>query len=379
MRTFNSLCLFSVFRRLSLNPTKACTRCFSAESPDVRDGLSSFLMRSMNLSRSRALVVSNRCPWATSNSLENPRAVIKYFSELGFSDSQIRSSIIVCPQILFADIGKTLEPKLDFFQGLGLVGVDLGNYISKGASVLSVSLNKRLVPNVQILKRILFDDKDNRDLIVVLRRCKWIVSKDPESVLIRNIAYLESCGVTGYQQRMLLKRQPSLFVAKESRLNDLVSRVLKMGFSLNSGMLVYALYSVSCISVKTLGKKVKLFADFGFSEEDVVVMLRRAPALLRVSEEKLKFGIDFLLNVMKCKRTLIVGRPSCLMHSMEDRVVPRCRVLQVVKLRGLMKKDPSFTTMLELNEEAFVERFISRFIDDTDQLLIAYKGHILDV
>lgn len=379
MRTFNSLCLFSVFRRLSLNPTKACTRCFSAESPDVRDGLSSFLMRSLNLSRSRALAVSNRCPWATSDSLENPRAVIKYFSELGFSDSQIRSSIIVCPQILFADIGKTLEPKLDFFLGLGLVGVDLGNYISKGASVLSVSLNKRLVPNVQILKRILFDDRDNRDLIVVLRRCKWIVSKDPESVLIRNIAYLESCGVTGYQQRMLLKRQPSLFVAKESRLNDLVSRVLKMGFSLNSGMLVYALYSVSCISVKTLGKKVKLFGDFGFSEEDVVVMLRRAPALLRVSEEKLKFGIDFLLNVMKCKRTLIVGRPSCLMHSMEDRVVPRCRVLQVVKLRGLMKKDPSFTTMLELNEEAFVERFISRFKDDTDQLLIAYKGHILDV
>lgn len=305
--------------------------------------------------------------------------MIKYFSELGFSDSQIRSSIIVCPQILFADIRKTLEPKLDFFLGLGLVGVDLGDYISKGASVLSVSLNKRLVPNVQILKRILFDDKDNRDLIVVLRRCKWIVSKDPESVLIRNIAYLESCGVTGYQQRMLLKRQPSLFVAKESRLNDLVSRVLKMGFSLNSGMLVYALYSVSCISVKTLGKKVKLFGDFGFSEEDVVVMLRRAPALLRVSEEKLKFGIDFLLNVMKCKRTLIVGRPSCLMHSMEDRVVPRCRVLQVVKLRGLMKKDPSFTTMLELNEEAFVERFISRFKDDTDQLLIAYKGHILDV
>ncbi|KAI6692028.1 hypothetical protein NL676_019738 [Syzygium grande] len=379
MRTFNSLCLFSVFRRLSLNPTKACTRCFSAESPDVRDGLSSFLMRSLNLSRSRALAVSNRCPWATSDSLENPRAVIKYFSELGFSDSQIRSSIIVCPQILFADIGKTLEPKLDFFLGLGLVGVDLGNYISKGASVLSVSLNKRLVPNVQILKRILFDDKDNRDLIVVLRRCKWIVSRDPESVLIRNIAYLESCGVTGYQQRMLLKRQPSLFVAKESRLNDLVSRVLKMGFSLNSGMLVYALYSVSCISVKTLGKKVKLFGDFGFSEEDVVVMLRRAPALLRVSEEKLKFGIDFLLNVMKCKRTLIVGRPSCLMHSMEDRVVPRCRVLQVVKLRGLMKKDPSFTTMLELNEEAFIERFISRFKDDTDQLLIAYKGHILDV
>ncbi|XP_048141420.1 transcription termination factor MTERF4, chloroplastic isoform X2 [Rhodamnia argentea] len=364
---------------LSLNPAKLCTRCFSAKSPDIRDGLSSFLMRSLNFSRPLALAVSKRFPRATSNSVENSRAVMKYFQKLGFSDAQIRSSVIVCPQILFADIGKTLKPKLDFFQGLGLVGADLGNYISKSASVLSVSLNKRLVPNVQILKGVLFDDKDSRDLIVVLRRCKWIVSKDPESVLSRNIAFLESCGVTGYQHRMLLKRQPSLFVAKESRLNDLVSRVLKMGFSPNSGMLAHALYSVSCISAKTLGKKVKLFRDFGFTEEDVILMLRRAPTLLRVSEEKLKFGIDFLLNIVKCKRTLIVGRPSCLMLSMEDRVVPRCRVLQVIKLRGLMKKDPSFTEMLELNEEAFIERFISRFRDDTDQLLIAYKGHILDV
>ncbi|KAI3431095.1 uncharacterized protein J3R85_008014, partial [Psidium guajava] len=344
----------------------------------IRDGLSSFLMRSLNFSRPLALAVSNRSPRATANSVENSRAVMNYFQKLGFSDAQIRSSAIVCPQILFADIGKTLKPKLDFFQGLGLVGADLGNYISKSASVLSVSLNKRLVPNVQILKGVLVGDKDNRDLIMVLRRCKWIVSKDPESVLIRNIAFLESCGVTGCQQRMLLKRQPSLFVAKESRLNDLVSRVLKMGFSLNSGMLAHALYSVSCISAKTLGRKAKLFRHFGFSEEDVVLMLRRAPTLLRVSEEKLKFGIDFLLNKMNCKRTLIVSRPSCLMHSMEDRVVPRCRVLQVVKLRGLMKKDPSFTAMLELNEEAFIERFISRFRDDTDQLLIAYKGHILD-
>ncbi|KAF8019090.1 hypothetical protein BT93_H3843 [Corymbia citriodora subsp. variegata] len=379
MGMFNSLYLFSFFHRLSLNPTKACTRCFSAKNPDIRDSLSGFLMRSLNFSRSQALAVSNRSPWATSNSLENSRVVIKYFQKLGFSDAQIRSSIIVCPQILFADIEKTLKPKLEFFQGLGLMGADLGKYISKSASVLSVSLNKRLVPNVHILKGVLFDDKDNRDLIVVLRRCKWIVSKDPESVLMHNIAFLESCGVTGYQQRMLLKRQPSLFVAKESRLNDLVSRVLEMGFSLNSGMLVYALYSVSCISVKTLGEKVKLFRDFGFSEEDIILMLRRAPTLLRVSEEKLKFGIDFLLNVMKCKKTLIVGRPFCLMLSMEDRVVPRYRVLQVVKLKGLMKKDPSFTTMLELNEEAFIERFISRFRDDTEQLLIAYKGHILDV
>lgn len=379
MGTFSSLCSFSFFRRLSLNPAKACARCFSAKSADMRDGLSGFLMKSLNFSRSRALVVSNRSSRATSNSLENSRAVIEYFQKLGFSDAQIRSSVIVCPQILFADIGKTLKPKLDFLQGLGLVGADLGSYISKSASVLSVSLDKRLVPNVHILKGVLFNDEDNRDLIVVLRRCKWIVSKDPESVLMRNIAFLESHGVTGCQQRMLLKRQPSLFVAKESRLNGLVSRVLKMGFSLNSGMLAYALYSVSCISVKTVGKKVKLFRDFGFSEENIILMFRRAPTLLRVSEEKLKFGIDFFLNVMKCKRILIVGRPSCLMHSMEDRVVARFRVLQVVKLKGLMKKDPSFVAMVELNEEAFIERFISRFRDDTEQLLLAYKGHILDV
>ena len=46
-----------------------------------------------------------------------------------------------------------------------------------------------------------------------------------------------------------------LDVTSESHLRELVSRVLHMGFSVNSRMLVHALYTVSCLSSQTFRKE----------------------------------------------------------------------------------------------------------------------------
>lgn len=106
-------------------------------------------------------------------------------------------------------------------------------------------------------------------------------------------------------------------------------------------------------------------------------MFRTIPGLLRNSEEKLKIAVEFFLNDVKFERSILVRRPICLMLSMEKRVIPRYRVLQVMKSKRLLKKEPSFVTVLSLPEEEFLEKFISRFRDDVEELLVAYKRHLL--
>ncbi|CAK9169574.1 unnamed protein product [Ilex paraguariensis] len=114
--------------------------------------------------------------------------------------------------------------------------------------------------------------------------------------------------------------------------------------------------------------------DMGF----VLESRMRTPGLLRTSEEKLKLGIQFFMNNMKFDKTVLVRNPTCLMHSMKERVIPRYRVLQIIASNRLLKKQPSFITLLMLPEVEFLEKFISRFIDDAEQLLMAYNGHVLD-
>jgi mTERF domain-containing protein len=258
------------------------------------------------------------------------------------------------------------------------VGSELGKFISKNSSVLTFSLERRLVPCVEILKKILCSNKNNQDLIRVLSRCNALVCGDPESRLVGNIAFLKSCGIVGSQLSMLLTRQPWLFITQESKLRDLVSRALDMGFSVNSRMLVYALYTVSCMSNETFTRKLELFRNSGFSSDECMEMFRKQPALLRASEEKLKIGIEFFMNTIKLEKSVIVRSPSCLMHSMEGRVIPRYMVLQILKSKKLLKREISFIHTMNLTEEKFLAKFIVKFGDHAEELLVAYKGHLLD-
>lgn len=45
-----------------------------------------------------------------------------------------------------------------------------------------------------------------------------------------------------------------------------------------------------------------------------------------------------------------------------------------MKCKRLLKKVPSLHKVLYISEEKFLERFISRFTDDAEELLVVYKG-----
>ncbi|KAF5737866.1 hypothetical protein HS088_TW13G00757 [Tripterygium wilfordii] len=372
--------LNSYLRKLPLSSKNILVVCspFSSPSlssnPEPKLALIDYLVTSFNFSESQALSIINRFPRAKSP--DNPRAVFLFLQNLGFSTADIQSTARVFPQILFTNVEKTLTPKFKFFQDLGLVGSDLGKFMSKSSSILTNSLDKKLVPSVDILKKILLNDENNAALFQVLSRDNRVVQS--ESKLSSNIAFLESCGIVGSQLSQLLKRQPRLFCSAESSLKDLVSRAFNLGFSVDSRMFVHALYTVSCLSDATIERRLKLLRSFGYSGDECMEMLKAAPALLRTSDKKLKQGMKFFLFTVKLKKEVLVGRPSFLMYSLEDRVIPRYRVIQIMKSKRLLKKEPSFLRTVKLTEDVFLEKYISKFRDHAEELLVAYKGHMLD-
>ncbi|XP_020535601.1 uncharacterized protein LOC110009642 isoform X1 [Jatropha curcas] len=198
-------------------PFSVCC-CFSSlakTSKAPNPVLVDYLIKILKFSERRAISICTRI--SHSKAIENAKFVVHFLQELGFSNSHIQSVIRPLPQILFANVERSLKPKIKLFQDMGLVGNHLGEFISKHSRVLTASLEKKLVPRIKICKEILLNDENNEDLVKVITRCQWILYKNPESLLLSNIAFLQSCGIVGSQLSKLLSRRPKLFVMQESK------------------------------------------------------------------------------------------------------------------------------------------------------------------
>ncbi|KAL9462120.1 hypothetical protein AB3S75_000173 [Citrus x aurantiifolia] len=85
--------------------------------------LLNYLIETLKIPESRALVISNKYPHI--KSLEKQQTVRQFFRNVGLSDNHIQLAVSATPKILFSDINKTLKPKIELFQRLGFVGSDL--------------------------------------------------------------------------------------------------------------------------------------------------------------------------------------------------------------------------------------------------------------
>ncbi|KAL5993498.1 hypothetical protein ACLOJK_014423 [Asimina triloba] len=336
-----------------------------------RSFLVNYLTRILGFSKTVAAATSKNLP--NLKSADRPDRVLSFLCSSGFSQTHIRDAVRIAPQVLVADVEKILKPKVKLFQGLGLEGSDLGLFLSKNSTLLTISLDRKLIPCINVLKSVL---SRNDRVITALRNCRWILCKDPSARLLPNIAFLQSCGIVGSQLSTLLQRLPFLFAMKESALHALVGRVKGMGFSVDSRMFVYALQTVSSMKPETLQQKLKLFEAFGFSKEESMAAFRSAPSLLRTSEKKLRLGLEFFLNTVEVDRATLVRTPRYLMYSLEERVIPRTRVVEMLTRKKLWEK-PSLAYAIDVPEVQFLLKYILRFGDEADELLAAYKGVVL--
>ncbi|KAL9147933.1 hypothetical protein ABFS82_12G008600 [Erythranthe guttata] len=341
-----------------------------------------YLTNSIKLPNTEAVAISKRFPRVSS--VEKPEAVVSFFKSLGFSDAQIQLSVKRQPGILFADIEKTIKPKVAFYQELGLCGPHLGTMVSKNPFLLASSLSKTIKPGIEVIKEVLESEKSNNDnnnnfkalMFRILSRYAFVIGKD--SVLRSNIAYLRRCGVVGSQLITMLKCEPRLLSIPEEELRNLVSRATEVGFLMGSRMLVYGILALYGNTPETIDRKSKLLRSFGFSQDESNEMFVKSPPMFKTSEAKLRRGIEFFLQTVMLDKSVLVGTPSLLDFSLEKRMIPRYKILEMMKSRGLLEKKPSFVTVAFLTDKKFVEKYILRFgNDDAKELQLAYENHLL--
>ncbi|KAG6683922.1 hypothetical protein I3843_12G037600 [Carya illinoinensis] len=299
-------------------------------------------------------------------------AAVEFFRAHGFSDKQITTLTMNCPSLYTYNAQKIFKPKLEFFKSLGFSDLEITKILSAEPFVLTRSLEKTIIPCVQELRRILGTDEN---VLKVIKVYCPVLRTNVVHTLQPNIATLISHGVPRSFVLNFFCRPSSLLICG-NRFSEIVVEVIKLGFDPNSRKFVLAIMSMAQNTKTLWEQKVEALRSFGLSEVEIYSAFKRRPLCMSCSEKKIKKMMDFLVNKLKMKPSMISNCLYLLQHSLEKRIIPRCSVMQVLMLKGLIKEDIGFFGMVTMAEKEFMVRFVSKYQNEVPDVVRAHQGKI---
>lgn len=89
--------------------------------------------------------------------------------------------------------------------------------------------------------------------------------------------------------------------------------------------------------------------------------MRRGPNCFRLSEEKIKKSLNYLMKELGYEPKFVISNVFLLTCSLESRLVPRYRILMVLKEKGLVRQNYAFPSAVKLSESQFLNKFVLPF------------------
>ncbi|KAI3757419.1 hypothetical protein L6452_04956 [Arctium lappa] len=273
-----------------------------------------FFVKSLGFSEDQALSATTKVSHLKST--RNPASVVDFFKQCGLDTTQIRNIVCFSPLILTTSVDKTLEPKFRVFQGLGLSGSALEKLFKPSPNFSS----NRFVANVNYLRKLLDNDEK---VIKVIHKSWWLLSKNFAQKLSANL--------------LVLKK--------------------------------YGLSNVASMTKSKLEMKFGIYRSFEWSDSEIVTMVRALPFCLRRSEAKLRTTLNFFMNELGYSAAYLATHPKMLVYSLEKRVMPRNKVLEILKEKKLLKSNISLCSVVALSEVKFVKDFVLPYHNRTTGFL----------
>ncbi|XP_068330871.1 transcription termination factor MTERF2, chloroplastic-like [Pyrus communis] len=350
-----------------------CRRFTSEISENHHDFTVNYLINSCGLSPQGTISASKRVKL---RSPERADSVLSFLRRHGVSATQISKIVRSCPRLLNCNPEKTLLPKIEFFFSLGVSREDLAKTLAYETHILVTSLEKRILPTCQFLRNLLSEKK----FVVLLKNGGLrIFSEGHSKNVAPNIEFLREIGMPQSCISLLLAYFPRSLTQKPENFAKVVDEVKQMGFDMEKSRSVAAIKALSSGNSKSIwSRNCEAYKRWGWSEDDVLSTFKRFPPCMTKSEKKIMQVMDFLVNKMGWPQRSIVKCPTIVSFSLEKRIIPRCSVVKVLLLKGLIKEIENVSLYYVMNptEKGFLQRFVVRYIDDVPALLSVYRGQV---
>ncbi|XP_021672324.2 transcription termination factor MTERF15, mitochondrial isoform X2 [Hevea brasiliensis] len=325
----------------------------------------SYLINSCGLTLKSAQSISKRICFETT---ERPDSVLRLLREHGFTNSHISKIVKSWPRVLLAQPEKTLLPKFEFLRSLGVSSSDMAIIVSRNPFLLARSIERYLIPRCEVLKSLLVSDEK---VVTALKRMGRTFSQNSFS---NNLAYLRGLGVPHSFISHLVTQCPSIMCQEVGKFAEGVKKVMKLGFDPSKVTFVEAVRVFYTMTHKTWEHKMEVYRRWGLSEDEIWLIFRKHPTCLARSEKKIMGTMDFLVCKMGWQPSAVARVPIVLCCSLERRILPRCSVVRVLLLKGLIKGDIHFSSVLMPSEKRFLELYVIKYQEQVPQLLDLFQG-----
>ncbi|XP_027188168.1 uncharacterized protein [Cicer arietinum] len=298
---------------------------------------------------------------------QKPDSVLNFFTNHGFSKTQLHNMITKAPWLLSCDPIKRVLPKFQFFLSKGASNSDIVNLVTKNPMVLSSSLKNQIVPTYELAYGFLQSHKDTIDC----------VNNSPtffgDRRVASNIRLLIENGVADSNIARLLKSRCRILQTCD--MLKLVEELKDLGFDPSKATFAVALNAKITVN-KTLWKeKVDAFKKWGWSDQDVLVAFRTQPYCMLVSIDKINLVMNFWVNELGWDAMALVKGSAILLLSLEKRIIPRAQVVQYLLKKGLRKANASLICPFIVPDKLFLDMFITRF-EESSYLLKLYEENL---
>lgn len=162
----------------------------------------------------------------------------------------------------------------------------------------------------------------------------------PDKVVQPNVAFLRQYGLSVSDVVAGNIYFARLFTMNPKVVWEAVQLVEELGVKPGSrSMLARTLFVISWIGKELVSGRIQLLQKSGFSEDDVLEMVRKAPSVLGSSDKRLQQNMDFLTKDVDLDFSYIARRPVLLSYSVERRLSPRHCFLKALREKGLLKTE----------------------------------------
>ncbi|PSR85147.1 Transcription termination factor like [Actinidia chinensis var. chinensis] len=337
-------------------------------SPNQHSFTVNYLINSCGFSPEKSLSASKYVKFETP---DKPDSVLRFFETHEFTKTQISRIIRKLPRLLVCDPESTLLPKLEFLKSKGISSTDVAKMVSISPFFMKRSLENKIIPSF-ILFTSLFRSEEKT--ITAIKRCPSLLLHDQHFTVAPNIENLQEANVPIANIMYLLANQPRVFFASSNRFREIVKEVETMGFNPLKLSFVTAVHALRSMTKSIWEKKFDVYKNWGWTEDEILKAFRMHPWCMTVSEDKINRVMEFWVNKMGWKSSLLARRPKLLSQSLEKRIVPRCAVYQIMLSKGLIKsKGISLMRLVEAPEEWFLEKLVNRHEEAAPELLKLYK------
>ncbi|GJM99858.1 hypothetical protein PR202_ga16996 [Eleusine coracana subsp. coracana] len=326
-----------------------------------------YLVSRCGLTRAQAVKASKRISHLTSRS--QPDAVLAFLSGiLGVPSANITALITLDPSFLCSNLERTVKPRITKLSELGLSREEIASLIPLSPKSIR---SRFLGRNIEFwLKQLGSFDK----LLQAVRMNSNLLTSDTDKVIAPNLTLLRQCGlnVSGMVAANIYSTR--LFTKNPKLLQEAVERTEELGVKRGARMFGRALVVISLTTKVAATRRIQLLRKFGFSQDVVLEIIRRAPALLAMSDQKIQGNMDFLMKDVGLDLSYIGRRPTLLMYSVEHRLFPRHCLLKVLREKGLLNTKMGYYKTVSLSEKTFLQKFVLAYEDNVPGLVDYYAS-----